>query len=243
MPVRKGNHDSDFELEMREMRQNANQILENHGVDLVLSAHSNSYERSYFIDGHYGLSSTFVPSMLKNGGDGRTDGNGAYTKAAGANHAGAVYMTLGSSSGVNTGNGQLDHPAMYTSLAQAGSAVVDVSCTRMDVKFLGNGGAIQDYFQIHQTDILPSISITSPPNNSTFPAGSDITITANATDPDTHIRRVRFLRNGTWFGTDYEAPYSVTWNNAAKGNYALTAIVEEDLCGNKTSSPINVTIQ
>src|SRR5262249_20808698 len=50
-PYSKGNHDSDSETQMKEMRENALPILESHGVDLVLSAHSNSYERSFFLNG------------------------------------------------------------------------------------------------------------------------------------------------------------------------------------------------
>ena len=34
------------------------------GVDLVLTGHSHSYERSFLIDGHYGIASTFTPSAV-----------------------------------------------------------------------------------------------------------------------------------------------------------------------------------
>ena len=37
------------------MRQNALPILEADGVDLVLTGHSHSYERSFLLDGHYGV--------------------------------------------------------------------------------------------------------------------------------------------------------------------------------------------
>ena len=53
-PYSKGSHDSDTTSELIEMRQNALPILEDGGVDLVLSGHSHSYERSFLIDGHYG---------------------------------------------------------------------------------------------------------------------------------------------------------------------------------------------
>ena len=57
-PYTKGSHDSDVEIESVEMRQNALPILEAAGVDLVLTGHSHSYERSFLIDGHYGTSTT-----------------------------------------------------------------------------------------------------------------------------------------------------------------------------------------
>src|SRR6185436_9937865 len=39
----KGSHNSDTEIELMEMRQNFNPIMENYGVDLVLSGHSHCY--------------------------------------------------------------------------------------------------------------------------------------------------------------------------------------------------------
>jgi hypothetical protein len=60
-PYSKGSHDSDdfWELLMSAMRQNALPILEQYGVDLILSGHSHVYERSKLIKGHYGFSSSF----------------------------------------------------------------------------------------------------------------------------------------------------------------------------------------
>ena len=58
-PYSKGIHDSDIEGALNDMRENALPILEDHGVDLVLTGHSHSYERSYLIDSHYGTSDEF----------------------------------------------------------------------------------------------------------------------------------------------------------------------------------------
>ena len=74
-PYTKGSHNSDVDLESIEMRQNALPILEAAGVDLVLTGHSHSYERSYLIDGHYGTSSTFTQAMKKS--TAATGGNSA----------------------------------------------------------------------------------------------------------------------------------------------------------------------
>ena len=53
-PYTKGSHNSDTETPLIQMRTNLLPILEAGGVDLVLSGHSHSYERSYLLDGHYG---------------------------------------------------------------------------------------------------------------------------------------------------------------------------------------------
>ena len=147
-PYSKGSHDSDQDIELIEMRQNAVPILEAHGVDLSLTGHSHSYERSFLLDGHYGDSTTFDPSMELDGGDGRIGGNGPYVKAdlGSTPHSGAVYAVAGSSGQV--GGGTLDHPAMFLSLNVHGSLVLDVQGARLDARFLDRWGTVRDSFTI-----------------------------------------------------------------------------------------------
>jgi hypothetical protein len=105
---------------MEEMRVAAMPILEAAGVDLVLNGHSHSYERSFLLDGHYGPSSTLVPAMKVDAGDGRIGGDGAYSKPfARTPHAGEVIAVAGSSSEI--ASGPLNHPAMAFSLSALGS--------------------------------------------------------------------------------------------------------------------------
>ncbi|MFN0152351.1 MAG: metallophosphoesterase [bacterium] len=151
-PYTKGSHDSDNPFDsagrMKDMRENALPILEEHGVDLVLTGHSHSYERSFLIDGHYGTSDTFADSMTIDGGDGSILGDGAYTKPTlgpGA-HEGSIFAVAGSSATIS--GGSLDHPVMITSLNILGSMVVDVNGNQLDAIFLSDTGAILDEFTI-----------------------------------------------------------------------------------------------
>ena len=148
-PYTKGSHNSDTEIEHMEMRANALPILEDYGVDLVLGGHSHVYERTFLIAGHYGLSTTWdVATHVVDGGDGQTDGDGAYAKgAAKAAQDGAM---LSSSFG-------LDHPAHFYVALNWGSVVIDVDRGQMDVKFLRETGAIDDYFTLTRAviDLLP----------------------------------------------------------------------------------------
>jgi calcineurin-like phosphoesterase family protein/purple acid phosphatase-like protein len=144
-PYSKGSHDSDVETELVEMRQSIVPILEAGGVDLVLSGHSHAYERSFLLDGHYGISTTLTAAMKKNAGSGRDDGSGSYAKRAGQHpHNGTVYIVAGTSG--QTGGGSLDHPAMFFSAAQLGSLVLDVDADRLDARFLTSTGTIADHF-------------------------------------------------------------------------------------------------
>ena len=148
-PYTKGSHNSDQESQLIDMRTIALPIIEDYGVDLVFSGHSHSYERSFLLDGHYGDSTTFGPSMQKDAGSGQEENSGAYAKTTtiNASHDGAVYTVAGSSGKVST-SGTLSHPAMYFSIAALGSVVLDVNGNRLDATFLDSNGTIQDYYTL-----------------------------------------------------------------------------------------------
>ena len=120
-PYSDGSHDSDNENILVQMRENAVSVLEAYGVDLVLSGHSHSYERSFLLNGHYGKSNTLQPGMILDSGSGREDDTGAYVKpgVAGTPNEGAVYAVAGASGKLTSA--PLNHPAMFISLLDLGS--------------------------------------------------------------------------------------------------------------------------
>lgn len=157
-PYTHGSHNSDTDTTLTMMRQNFVPLFESYGVDLVLSGHSHSYERSRFIHGHTGLASTFSQAVhVVQSGSGRVDDTGAYTKAPG-NSPGTVYAVAGSSGQI--GGGTLDHPAMYTSLNVLGSMVLDFNGLTMNARFLGSNGAIRDYFTITKAGSVPVSTVS-----------------------------------------------------------------------------------
>jgi hypothetical protein len=188
-PYSKGSHDSDTETQLIEMRQNFLPILEDYGVDLVLTGHSHSYERSFLLDGHYGASNTLTASMIKNSGSGRPGGTGAYGKPSSgiAPHEGAVYAVAGSSG--QASGGTLNHPAMFISLNQLGSMVLDVDGNRLDAKFLRETGAIDDSFTILKgadptptnTPVPPTATRTPTPTSTPAPPTATRTPTVTST--------------------------------------------------------------
>jgi hypothetical protein len=151
-PYSKGSHDSDDEFQLVEMRENFLPILEEGGVDLVLTGHSHSYERSMLLDGHYGSSGTLTPGMVLDDGDGRPEGSGAYRKPAGGSmpRAGAVYVVAGSSGKVSSGD--MDHPVMRVSMERLGSLVLHIEGPRLDAWFLSPPSRVPDRFTLVKGD-------------------------------------------------------------------------------------------
>jgi hypothetical protein len=64
-------------------------------------------------------------------------------------------------------------------------------------------------------------TITSPGNNSTFFAPTDVRIDASAIRTPGSIAKVEFFQANTKLGEDTTSPYSLTWSNVPPGSYAL----------------------
>lgn len=145
-PYSKGSHDSDTERELVEMRENIVPLLEDGGVDLVLSGHSHSYERSKLVDGHYGPSGTLLPSMILDAGSGSV--NVFHKPRTSQGHRGTVYMVAGNAAVV--GGGALDHPIMARSSFDLGSLVLDVESSSLDVKLIGTDASVKEAYRIQK---------------------------------------------------------------------------------------------
>ena len=176
-PYSKGeNHDSDLEQREIDMRTTFAPVFEEYGVDAVYSGHSHSYERSWYLRGHYGLSDSFNAAehatIDDNGKLGFGGPDSPYPK-----DKRLVYTVAGSSGKFNTWepcepeqyfNGQafgctaedwLLHPAHRTfesldddyrrhGIARLGSVVIDATATSLTSRFIDDKGAVLDTFVI-----------------------------------------------------------------------------------------------
>jgi hypothetical protein len=138
-PYTKGSHNSDTEAQLITMRQVYAPILEDGGVDLVLTGHSHSYERSILVDGHYGTSGTLTNAMKKNAGSGRPGDTGAYIKplTGPRDHFGAVYSVAGSAGSAD--GGSLNHPVMYVSYNTGGTLNLDINGNTLSATYVEKG--------------------------------------------------------------------------------------------------------
>ncbi len=223
-PYTKGSHNSDTETELIQMRQNFLPILEAGGVDLVLSGHSHSYERSYLLDGHYGLSTTLTPAMKLDGGSGRDPA--PYQKPAGlAGHQGAVYTVAGSSGQIS--GGTLNHPAMFISLNLLGSVVLDFTNDRLDLQFLDSTGVVRDTFAIEKgTSSGPP---PAPTGLVAAPGDSEVDLAWNASAGATSYNVKRATTSGGPYTTIATGVASTGFNDSTAANgttyfYVVSAV-------------------
>ena len=236
-PYSKGSRDSDVFEEQIEMRENVVPICEQYGVDLILSGHSHSYERSRLIHGHYGYSSSYDP-LLHNidGGDGRIGGDGAYQQNG--NEDGTVYMVSGSSGQAKAVG---DHPVMYYSSSSLGSTVLEVNGGQMDIKFLNNSGVVEDYLTLNQSG-TPSVHWVTPLNGDLYTGLNAITFNVNAFDSNGSITGVEFFVDGVSVGSDATAPYTLSWTPPSYDDYVLSATATDN-DGNSNTSNITISVQ
>ena len=165
-PYSKGWHPSEgedyygnpAEVELTEMREIFGPMLENNGVDLVITAHSLSYERSFFINGHYGESNSFNPLVHivgnNGGGSGQETGEsstGAYSKSTSGDDAGKGTIYVTTSTSTQNIYSVLDHNAMFYSSYQYGSSILEINGDTLNFKFLRDNGNIDDFFTIHKS--------------------------------------------------------------------------------------------
>jgi MYXO-CTERM domain-containing protein len=170
-PYTKGSHDSDAEIQLIEMRENALPILEAAGVDLVLAGHSHIYERSFLIDGAYATPTTAAGHILDSG-DGQPLGAGPYRKLAGQNsHDGAVYIVAGHGGTAVEGAG--NHPVMYFSEVNHGSCLLDIQENRLALTNIRWNGDVTDRFSMIKGD---GLVLAAPDGGEALSAGASFDI-------------------------------------------------------------------
>ncbi|HEX8531739.1 MAG TPA: Ig-like domain-containing protein, partial [Cytophagales bacterium] len=88
----------------------------------------------------------------------------------------------------------------------------------------------------------PTVQITQPAHNATFPAPATLTLTATAADTDGTVSKVEFFNGATKLGEDTAAPYAFTWVNVAAGTYTLTAKATDNGGAATVSTAVTVTV-
>ena len=122
---------------------------------------------------------------------------------------------------------------------------IKLSCTQKAVNWA-------DRYELNEFEVFvgttppannpPTVSITTPSNNSSVTAGNNITISADAADSDGSVTKVAFYQGATLLGEDNNHPYSYTWTNASPGTYSITAKATDNDNAITTSTAISLTV-
>lgn len=163
-PYAQGTHNSDTQFSMKNIRQYYLPLLESYHVDLVLSGHSHSYERSFLINGHYGIESTLnTGTMIINNSFG--DVSPFYTKNL-VNGIGTVYAVCGNSGGTTNpiiANDPFPHNVMVeggrSTKTLWGSMILTFRTNEIEGKFLTSTGTINDSFKIIKNSCVAGVTV------------------------------------------------------------------------------------
>ena len=135
-------------------------VMEKHGVDLVLCGHDHTYQRSYLIDGHYGPSAGFNPTVhLKDQGNGSER---PFRKTHGP-HQGTVYVVSGTAGApvpLKNVIRRFAHPAMIElaggqgagrGIGRLGTFLLEIDGLTLSGTQISEGGKSLDHFTIEKT--------------------------------------------------------------------------------------------
>lgn len=181
-PYSKGsNHDSDdtenniIDRPQWDMRNEFVPIFDSYGVDVVYGGHSHSYERSYYLHDHLGVSSTFTaaahaelvdndPAMPASGRPGEEYAQ--LSPTSGGVDDRVVYTVAGNSGKADHDSGVATEPAEWLrhaahieqpadtetpkrrGLPLLGSILLDASATALTARMIDDSGQVLDQFTI-----------------------------------------------------------------------------------------------
>lgn len=133
-----------------------------------------------------------------------------------------------------------DDTAVEPEISNLEEGVYKIKLTVSD----GTYSAIDYVFVIVSTNdnVSPAVTLTEPETNASYFQGSDITLTATASDLDGTIALIEFYDGSTKIGEDATSPYTLVWSDAAIGSHTLTARAIDNDGASSSSSAITVTV-
>lgn len=72
-------------------------------------------------------------------------------------------------------------------------------------------------------NVAPTVSVASPENNAVFQVGQEISLLANASDPNGNLEKVNFKINDDFYKTDSQRPFANTFTPNRAGTYKIAA--------------------
>lgn len=118
---------------------------------------------------------------------------------------------------------------------------------RITAKAFDNSGMAATSAPITITVSIPNkppvVKITAPYSNAVYSAPANVSIAANAADPDGSISKVEFYNGTALLAIERYAPYTYQWQNVAAGTYKLTAKAYDNKGKVTTSAAVQISVQ
>jgi len=160
-----GSHSSAdlWERYMTAMRVNICPILEQYGVDVIITGHSHVYERSYLLNGYFGTPGQFnISNHAMDASNGSLEEGTPYIKYRSGATAGkgTVYVVQGNS-GSSTTEPDLSHPAMVSVHGCSecvGSHMLYIHGDTLKGQYLASTGEIMDEYAIIKREAPAGVS-------------------------------------------------------------------------------------
>ena len=89
---------------------------------------------------------------------------------------------------------------------------------------------------------LATLTLTSPANNQTFPAGANVPLAVSITDNGRTISKVEYFAGAQKISEATASPFSFNWQNVPEGVYAITAQLTDDVGGTARSGRAIITV-
>jgi hypothetical protein len=91
-------------------------------------------------------------------------------------------------------------------------------------------------------NLRPYVTLTYPPENTSFFEAKSIELIVNAIDLDGTITLVEFFEGDNKIGEDQESPFSILWSGGSTGEHFITARATDNGGSETLSAPVTVII-
>ncbi len=89
----------------------------------------------------------------------------------------------------------------------------------------------------------PAVAITSPADNATVYAPTNLELLASASDSDGSVARVDFFGDGAGLGQASASPYRLVWTNPPVGPHTLSAVATDNRGLSATSAMVRISVE
>lgn len=215
-------------------------VTENEDVHIISRVRDNQFGITKFLHTYKPAGSeNFITSEDFSGAEAiYTAGENIYI--IGLNNSGRVFVekAQGGTNGFTrvyeaTSGKRFDHGQVYIDNGKLYYYVMENS----------SGSAQPLYLQIIDLDIIQEpfrVSLISPFDEQTYDIGQTLQISANAVDENGSISKVEFWVDGSYFGEDTTAPYSIDWTPNVPGTHTIQAIAYN--ANNETVNSTEITV-